>query len=131
MLLLYDITVRPIRCFSGKRCYIPNDLYQILIQSRVDYEKQHETEQRFEENCRQNGLELHGLTPHNGDCFFEAIASQLRRIGVHQTSSAVLRWKVTYYICNHLTYEVSINHFLDIIWFNEFLFNILSPHYVK
>ena len=118
MLILYDRTVRPIRCFSGKRCYIPNDLYQILIQSRVDYEKQHDTYQRLEENCRENGLEFQGLTPHHGDCFFDAIASQLRRIGVRQTSSAVLRWKVTEYICNHLTYEVSINHFLDIIWFN-------------
>ena len=71
-------------------------------------EKQHDTEQRLKENCWENGLEFHGLTPRNGDCFFEAIASQLRRIGAQESSSVQLRHEVTEYIRQHPTYDVSI-----------------------
>ena len=72
------------------------------------YEEPHGNEQRLKENCRENGLEFHGLTPGNGDCFFEAIASQLRRIGAQQSSSVQLRHDVTEYIRQHPTYDVSI-----------------------
>ena len=74
----------------------------------MNYEEQHGIEKRLKENCRENGLEYHGQTPGNGDCFFEAIASQLRRIGANHCSSALLRKQVTEYILQHPTYEVSI-----------------------
>ena len=86
---------KPNPLFLGKSCYDPDDLYQFLTQSNVSYEEQHAIEQRLKENCRENSLEFHGLTPGNGDCFFEAIASQLRRIGAQQSSSLQLRHEVT------------------------------------
>ena len=94
--------------FLGNSCYDPDDLYLFLIQSYVSYAEQHDIEQRLKENCRENGLEFHGLTPGNGDCFFEAIASQLRRIGAQQSSSVQLRHEVMEYIRQHPTYDVSI-----------------------
>ena len=94
--------------FLGRSCYDPDDLYRFLIHSYVSYEEQHGNEQRLKENCRENSLEFHGLTPGNGDCFFEAIASQLRRIGAQQSSSVQLRHDVTEYIRQHPTYDVSI-----------------------
>ena len=74
----------------------------------MSYEEQHGNEQRLKENCRENSLEFHGLTPGNGDCFFVAIASQLRRIGAQQSSYVQLRHDVTEYIRQHPTYDVSI-----------------------
>ena len=74
----------------------------------MDYEEQNGIEQRLKENCTENGLEYHGQTPGNGDCFFEAIASQLRRIGANHSSSALLRKQVAEYIQQHPTYEVSM-----------------------
>ena len=98
--------------FSGKDCYKPGDLDKVLIQSKVDYEKQCHIEHKLKENCRDNGLEYLGDTPGNGDCFFEAIASQLSRIGVPQLGPPLpalqLRLKISEYIRQHPTYEVSI-----------------------
>ena len=88
--------------------YRLDDLDKVLLQSKVDYEEQHGIEKRLKENCIENCLEYHGQTPSNGDCFFEAIASQLERIGAKRHSSALLRKQVTKYILQHPTYEVSI-----------------------
>ena len=74
----------------------------------MDYEEQRDIEKKMNENCRESGLEYHGQTPGNGDCFFEAIASQLRRIGAEHSSSAQLRQQVTEYIRQHPTYEISL-----------------------
>ena len=83
----------------------------MLKQSRVEYEEKCHIEQKLKENCSDNGLEYHGNTPGNGDCFFEAIASQLSRIGAAQSGSAIsplqLRVKVSEYIRQNPTYEVS------------------------
>ena len=83
----------------------------MLIQSKVDYEKRLHIEQKLKDNCRDHGLEYLGETPRNGDCFFEAIASQLSRIGVSQSRPLLaplqLRLKVSEYIRQHPTYKVS------------------------
>ena len=98
-------------CFSGKHCYKPGDLDLVLKQSRVEYEEQFHIEQKLKENCTDNGLEYHGDTPRNGDCFFEAIASQLSRIKAQQSalSPLQLRQKVSEYIWQNPTYDVSIS----------------------
>ena len=91
---------------------MPGDLDQVLIQSKVDYEEQCHIEQKLKKNCHDNGLEYLGDTPRNGDCFFEAITAQLSRIGALESESALqpvqLRRKVSEYIQQHPTYEVSI-----------------------
>lgn len=106
----------------GKNCYMPGDLDQVLIQSKVDYEEQCHIEQKLKKNCHDNGLEYLGDTPRNGDCFFEAITSQLSRIGALESGSALqpvqLRLKVSEYIQQHPTYEgpegsVSLENYMD------------------
>ena len=97
------------RSFSGKGCDNPEALQRILILSWEKIKEHHDIEQKLKDNCRKNGYEFHGETPRDGNCFFEAIASQLNRINAEKRySSKQLRQEITEYILQHPTIEVSI-----------------------
>ncbi|KAL3889408.1 hypothetical protein ACJMK2_001752 [Sinanodonta woodiana] len=77
---------------KGVTCSDPNLLCQILQTSQQAVSC---SESTLEANCLSVGLELHGETPADGNCFFEAVSSQLRRLNcVVQKSPQQLRQEV-------------------------------------
>jgi hypothetical protein len=66
--------------------YNPKDLSQALHQSAVAYRKEYAVDERLKINCEEAGLQLLGVTPGNGNCFFEAVGSQLERLSLQRVS---------------------------------------------
>ncbi|KAL3887952.1 hypothetical protein ACJMK2_000337 [Sinanodonta woodiana] len=61
----------------------------------------------LETNCLSLGLELHGETPADGNCFFEAVSSQLQRLNyVVQKTPQELRQEVVKFMRNNREIEV-------------------------
>ncbi|XP_072019683.1 uncharacterized protein [Amphiura filiformis] len=61
-----------------------------------------EQDNRLQENCAENGLKYRGTTPGNGDCFFEAVADQLKRINnLYSPIASQLRQDVSNYMAEH------------------------------
>ncbi|XP_072051078.1 uncharacterized protein [Amphiura filiformis] len=61
-----------------------------------------EQDDRLQANCAENGLQYRGITPGNGDCFFEAVADQLDRIGnQYRPIASCLRQDVSNYMAEH------------------------------
>ncbi|KAL3889410.1 hypothetical protein ACJMK2_001754 [Sinanodonta woodiana] len=77
---------------SRVTCSDPNLLCQILQTSQQAVSC---SESTLEANCLSVGLELHGETPADGNCFFEAVSSQLQRLNcVVRKSPQQLRQEV-------------------------------------
>lgn len=92
--------------------FSPYDLQRAFKLSRADYDKQEYAEYRLKRLCGSHGMEFLGRTPENGNCFFEAVSSQLRRLHLNQ-SPRELRHNVIDYLKRNPTFTVS------------FLFNIV------
>ncbi|XP_072051075.1 uncharacterized protein [Amphiura filiformis] len=61
-----------------------------------------EQDDRLRNNCEENGLKYRGITPGNGDCFFEAVADQLERIdNEYRPIASHLREDVSNYMVKH------------------------------
>ncbi|KAL3889148.1 hypothetical protein ACJMK2_001502 [Sinanodonta woodiana] len=67
------------------------------------------------------GLELHGETPADGNCFFEAVSSQLRRLNCAvQTSPQQLRQEVVAFMRSNIVIRASEGTIhLDSFIYNE------------
>ncbi|KAL3889480.1 hypothetical protein ACJMK2_001820, partial [Sinanodonta woodiana] len=62
---------------KGVTCANPKLLYQVLYNATQGVISSRST---LERNCQNVGLKYHGETPANGNCFFEAVSSQLHRL---------------------------------------------------
>ncbi|KAL3889445.1 hypothetical protein ACJMK2_001789 [Sinanodonta woodiana] len=62
---------------KGVTCANPKLLYQVLYNEKQGALSSRST---LERNCQNVGLKFHGETPGNGNCFFEAVSSQLQRL---------------------------------------------------
>ncbi|KAL3889457.1 hypothetical protein ACJMK2_001801 [Sinanodonta woodiana] len=62
---------------KGVTCANPKLLYQVLYNATQGALSSRYT---LERNCQNVGLKFHGETPGNGNCFFEAVSSQLQRL---------------------------------------------------
>ncbi|KAL3888210.1 hypothetical protein ACJMK2_000586, partial [Sinanodonta woodiana] len=86
-------------------CSHPFLLHQFLQKSQ---QAAFSNQSTLEANCLSLGLELHGETPANGNCFFEAVSSQLRRLNcVVQKSPQELRQEVAAFIRANIVIQVS------------------------
>ncbi|XP_076091292.1 nuclear GTPase SLIP-GC-like isoform X2 [Mytilus galloprovincialis] len=90
-----------------KTCFSPEDLDKAIKQSVADYSKQHDVEERLKQYCNFHGMEFLGRTPGNGNCFFEAISSQLDRLQLPRKSPELLRQEVTTYLKIKPTYTAN------------------------
>ncbi|XP_071154236.1 nuclear GTPase SLIP-GC-like isoform X2 [Mytilus edulis] len=90
-----------------KTCFSPEDLDKAIKQSLADYSKQHDVEERLKQYCNFHGMEFLGRTPGNGNCFFEAISSQLDRLQLPRKSPELLRQEVTTYLKENPTYTAN------------------------
>ncbi|KAK3607771.1 hypothetical protein CHS0354_040675 [Potamilus streckersoni] len=70
---------------TGVSCSDPELLCQVLKKSTQVASSKQKT---LEENCQRVGLKFHGETPGNGNCFFEAVSSQLQRLNCAVQKSA-------------------------------------------
>ncbi|KAL3889488.1 hypothetical protein ACJMK2_001828 [Sinanodonta woodiana] len=62
---------------KGVTCANPKLLYQVLYNATQGAVSSRST---LEINCQNVGLKFHGETPGNGNCFFEAVSSQLQQL---------------------------------------------------
>ena len=62
---------------------------------------------QLEDNCREAGLNFHGDTPADGNCFFHAISDQLTLLGKPRQSVAQLRERVVQFLKENPRVEVS------------------------
>ncbi|VDI20736.1 Hypothetical predicted protein, partial [Mytilus galloprovincialis] len=90
-----------------KTCFSPEDLDKAIKQSSADNSKQDDVEERLKQYCNFHGMEFLGRTPGNGNCFFEAISSQLDRLQLPRKSPELLRREVTTYLKENPTYTAN------------------------
>ena len=76
------------------------------MQSLKDEKEQLDTIDRLVENCKSLQLRFRGKTPGNGNCFFEAVASQLQRLGVKNWIDKDLRRCVVQFLENKRVFQV-------------------------
>ncbi|KAL3889183.1 hypothetical protein ACJMK2_001533 [Sinanodonta woodiana] len=90
---------------KGEPCSDPTLLRQLLQKSQQAGSSSQST---LEATCLSVGLELHGETPADGNCFFEAISSQLRRLNcVVQKSPQELRQEVVAFMRTNRVIQAS------------------------
>ncbi|KAL3889413.1 hypothetical protein ACJMK2_001757 [Sinanodonta woodiana] len=90
---------------KGVTCSDPILLCQILQKSQLAGSSNEST---LEANCLSVGLELHGETPADGNCFFEAVSSQLRRLNcVVQKTPQQLRQEVVTFLRTNRVIQAS------------------------
>ena len=93
--------------YSGTSCQRPDDLQAAIQQSIAEHEEQLNVMERLKSNCSAIGVEFRGITPGDGNCFFDAISCQLRRLGLDPVGPNQLRKDVVDYISTHQSFEVS------------------------
>ena len=93
---------------SGKLCDRPDELEQIIEKSVAAYTEQQDVLDRLKRNCSLYGLEYRGLTPGNGNCFFEAISCQMERLALDKIDPDQLRKNVIEYMSTNHTYKVQL-----------------------
>ena len=89
---------------SGKNCTDPIQLGQFLHQGHNN--RQDTSTTRLKSNILSLGLQYGQLTPSNGNCFFEAVCDQLKRVGQPPLSPQQLRQHVVNYIRANPVLEV-------------------------
>ena len=89
-----------------KSCDSPDEMEHAIQRSITVYAEEQSVIQRLKQNCSLYGLEYRGLTPGNGNCFFEAISCQLRRLALDEIDPVQLRKRVVAYIKENDTYQV-------------------------
>ncbi|XP_071123935.1 uncharacterized protein [Mytilus edulis] len=88
-----------------------------------------EAEKRLKENCRNLNLTLRNETPRDGNCFFDAVSSQLRDHGLRERSAEEIRENVIDYLMENKTFQgvdgdVNIEHFIDHSTFEDWASNM-------
>ncbi|KAL3889371.1 hypothetical protein ACJMK2_001715, partial [Sinanodonta woodiana] len=102
---------------KGVPCSDPKLLCQILQKSQQAISSSQPT---LEANCLSVGLKFHGETPADGNCFFEAVSSQLRRLNcVVQQSPQQLRQEVVAFMRNNRVIQASEGT----IYLESFIYN--------
>ncbi|KAL3889377.1 hypothetical protein ACJMK2_001721, partial [Sinanodonta woodiana] len=90
---------------KGVTCSDPNLLCQLLQKSQQAAFCSHST---LEANCLSVGLELHGETPADGNCLFEAVSSQLQRLNcIVQKNPQQLRQEVVAFMRTNRVIQAS------------------------
>ncbi|VDI59362.1 Hypothetical predicted protein [Mytilus galloprovincialis] len=77
-----------------------------------------EAEKRLKENCLNLNLTFRNETPRNGNCFFDAVSSQLKDLGLKERSAEEIRKNVIDYLMENREFQgvdgnVNIEHFID------------------
>ena len=85
--------------FSGIKYVEVQSLNQFLSGSS-------RSEDKLRINVAAADLEIMEDTPKNGDCFFEAVSSQLRRLGMIEKVASKLRTEVVGMLMDHPYIEV-------------------------
>lgn len=65
-----------------------------------------EAEKRLKENCRNLNLTFRNETPRDGNCFFDAVSSQLRGLGLREKSAEEIRENVIDYLMENRNFQV-------------------------
>ncbi|KAL3889508.1 hypothetical protein ACJMK2_001846, partial [Sinanodonta woodiana] len=90
---------------KGVTCANPKLLYQVLYNATQGALSNLST---LERNCQNVGLKFHGETPGNGNCFFEAVSSQLQRLKYQvQLSPQQLRQDAVAFLKDNQLLQVS------------------------
>ncbi|KAL3889501.1 hypothetical protein ACJMK2_001839, partial [Sinanodonta woodiana] len=98
-------------------CANPKLLYQVLYNATQGALSNRCT---LERNCQNVGLQFHGETPGNGNCFFEAVSSQLQRLKYPvQLSPQQLRQDAVAFLKDNQLLQVS-DGYIDLA---EFMYN--------
>jgi hypothetical protein len=90
----------------GKRCNNPDDLCKALHESTVSYQNECDVGERLQTNCTAADLQFRGITPGNGNCFFEAVSSQIERLSLPRVSPQELRATVTQFLLDNRMIQV-------------------------
>ncbi|XP_072039985.1 uncharacterized protein [Amphiura filiformis] len=90
---------------SGQWLYNPVEILQTINDSQQEWIVQqasyHDVAKALKQNCRRLGLQFHGQTPGDGNCFFHAVSDQLNLLGLPSQSAVDLRQSVvTFMRCN-------------------------------
>ncbi|KAL3889477.1 hypothetical protein ACJMK2_001817 [Sinanodonta woodiana] len=102
---------------KGVTCANPKLLYQVLYNATQGALSNRST---LERNCQNVGLQFHGETPGNGNCFFEAVSSQLQRLKYPvQLSPQQLRQDAVAFLKDNQLLQVSDGY----INLAEFMYN--------
>ncbi|KAL3889375.1 hypothetical protein ACJMK2_001719 [Sinanodonta woodiana] len=110
--------VSPKSIKKGVTCSDPNLLCQILQKSQQAGSSSQST---LKANCMSVGLELHGETPADGNCLFEAVSSQLQRLNcIVQKTPQHLRQEVVAFMRTNRVIQASEGTIdLDSFIYNE------------
>ncbi|CAC5399636.1 unnamed protein product [Mytilus coruscus] len=88
-----------------------------------------DAEKRLKENCRNLNLTFRNETPRNGNCFFDAVSSQMRDLGLRERSAEEMRQNVIDYLMENREFQgvdgvVNIEHFIDDSTFEDWASNM-------
>ena len=97
----------------GHQLDMLKDMLKAIQESELQWVDQKATMRdvvrRLEENCRKLGLEVHGQTPTDGNCFFHAGSDQLDLLGLQPMSAAEFRQAVVNFMIDNPVLQVTMS----------------------
>lgn len=79
----------------------PNHINYIKEDAEIE-----DAENRLKENCHDLNLSFRNETPRNGNCLFEAVASQLGDLGIREMTAQDMRQEVIEYLMQNRDFQV-------------------------